>query len=488
MKRVFKNKRPSKVPSGSIRVGQGLLGCVLVATAALSASAAPLRLDDVLTSSGKHFPKIIGGQQGVLSAEGGIQSAQGAFDAKWKTETKGYADGYYTGRRFESGLEKALPVYGIQLQGGYRRSDGTYPSYDGNLATASSGEVGLGIVLPLLRDRLIDDPRAKVRGAVFEKLGADAKLKQNLIDVGVDATQAYWMWVAAGRQREVVRALVAVAELRNDQLATQVKAGDRPEFDLVDNSRSVLKRKSELIKAEQVLAKAAFELSLFYRDDTGAPLVPAENQLASRLPEPASLRGIDLDTLVKEALVARPELQAIKAKKDKTALDKELGENLLRPRLDVSLDGKHGHGTGDKSLTQPEIKVGLKVEVPLELNKPRGMIQQSQAQMNALDADYRLQHDKIIVEIQKYFNGVQLAAKRVDVARQELKAARAIEEGERTRFAHGDSNLLFVALREQAAAEAALGEIDALLQAQVAHAELEGALGRAAVSIDKGVG
>ena len=65
---------------------------------------------------------------------------------------------------------------------------------------------------------------------------------------------------------------------------------------------------------------------------------------------------------------------------------------------------------------------------------------------------------------------------RIDAARQEVRLARDLERLERTRFELGDSTLFFVNLREQATAEAALREIDALADYHKAMAAYEAAI------------
>jgi outer membrane protein, heavy metal efflux system len=57
-----------------------------------------------------------------------------------------------------------------------------------------------------------------------------------------------------------------------------------------------------------------------------------------------------------------------------------------------------------------------------------------------------------------------------------VQAAREVEKGERERFELGDSNLIFVNLREQTAAEAAIREIDALSDYEKAKAAYRAAL------------
>ncbi len=438
----------------------------------------PLSLDTLLSSTRRLFPAILAAREQKKEAEASVQSARGGFDAKWKSEVKSYASGYYDGKLVESRIEKPLPLNGIQLEGGYRRSEGEFPLYEGDLDTASAGELGLGIALPLVRDRAIDETRAKVASSELGVKGAEAKVQQSQIAVLREARSAYWTWIAANLQQKVIENLVAVAEVRNTQLEAAVRAGDKPEFDLTDNSRTIFKRQSELAKAEQIKAKSAIQLSLYYRDEEGNPIVPGDALVPASLAHTLDVNSLDEAALIDEALRSRPELQVLDAKEKKAGIQVALGENLLKPRVDLKLGAYHPSGTGEKSLVEDELKVGLKFEVPLELNKPRGMISEGLAQKEAVSQKTRLVRDKIAAEIKKTLTTLQLAEQRITAARESRIAADKVAEGERIRFDHGDSNLVFVVLREQTAAEAALEEIGALLDFHLVHADLLAALGQ----------
>ena len=67
---------------------------------------------------------------------------------------------------------------------------------------------------------------------------------------------------------------------------------------------------------------------------------------------------------------------------------------------------------------------------------------------------------------------------RQDDGRDAQQHRAALAELERTRFERGDGTLLFVNLREQAAADAALLELEALAEYHRAAADLRAATGR----------
>jgi outer membrane protein TolC len=80
--------------------------------------------------------------------------------------------------------------------------------------------------------------------------------------------------------------------------------------------------------------------------------------------------------------------------------------------------------------------------------------------------------------VQDALNGVQVARQKVQVAVQEVKAAKELADGELTRFNFGDSNLIFVNLREQNFADAEVREIEALQDYQKAFVSFEATLAR----------
>jgi outer membrane protein TolC len=75
-------------------------------------------------------------------------------------------------------------------------------------------------------------------------------------------------------------------------------------------------------------------------------------------------------------------------------------------------------------------------------------------------------------------NALDLAKSRVEIVAAEVKAAEDLARGELKRFELGDSNLIFVNLREQNAADAEVREIEALQDYQKAFVAFEATLAR----------
>jgi outer membrane protein TolC len=135
-------------------------------------------------------------------------------------------------------------------------------------------------------------------------------------------------------------------------------------------------------------------------------------------------------------------------------------------------------GAGKQDRNETELKLGVKLEIPLQVRNQQGRIDQYSAKVRELTAQLNAVKDRIGVEVKDAINSIQITRDRVDVARQELTLAEELEQGERTKFVQGDSNLIFVNLREQTTADAAVREIDTVLEFQRAVINYHAALGQ----------
>jgi outer membrane protein TolC len=132
-------------------------------------------------------------------------------------------------------------------------------------------------------------------------------------------------------------------------------------------------------------------------------------------------------------------------------------------------------GAGDPKRDKPELEVGVLLDVPTLNRGATGRERQAAAGVARLDAQLRLQKDRARLEVRDALSALEAARQRVEVARRELRLARELEQAEQTRFELGESTLLFVNLREQTTAEAAVREVDALSDYHKAVASLRAA-------------
>ena len=178
---------------------------------------------------------------------------------------------------------------GGDLTAAYRISDGSFPRYETERQTLGGGELSLGLTIPLLQDRTLDDRRFARQDATLAIAEADASLFQTQLDVQHDALIAYWRWVAAGRKLAIFEKLLAIAEERDRAFRAQSAVGDIAEIAVVENQQNLLKRRQLARRAARDFTLAATDLSFFLRDEKGA-MQPVEAAALPQLSRPSQKR------------------------------------------------------------------------------------------------------------------------------------------------------------------------------------------------------
>lgn len=440
---------------------------------AIDSRATGLTLGEVLTSSRQHTPQVLEAMARVRVAEGRRLGAEGAFDLLFKGNAESRLDGFYDGKSLGGGITQPLRSRGGEFYAGYRVSDGRFPIYEDQKYTNELGELKVGVLLSLLRDRLIDERRFAVTQADAEiEL---ARNEQLMIAIGVQrrAIDSYGAWVSTGLKLRALRDLLALAEDRQNAFRRQTERGEKPTILLTENEQIILNRRTLVVEAEQELFVAANRLSLFLRDESGAPRVPTLTELPGGLP-PAAPLPQDLAALAAE----RPDLRAIDIRMQQARERLALNRNAALPRLDLVLEtsrdfGDIGPGGPSRSGTEP--KVALQFSVPLQQRSARGQQAATAAEIDAQEVRRRQLEEQITVELETIRSQLVTARRLVELARAEQERAGQVAQAERRRFELGASDLLRVQQREEAEASARLRAIDVAWRELQARAELAAA-------------
>ena len=343
---------------------------MLLSPVAAIAQAAPLTLDEVLRASARSAPQIVEALARVRQAEGRSLSADGAFDTVFDVDGKSRVTGYYDGTVVESRVTRPLTTNGGYVYGGYRASRGSFPVYEDQAYTNRLGEAKVGALFALLRDRVVDERRTRrsVAGADIDV----ARFEAQMVAIGVQrrAVDAYQAWVAAGLRLRAYRDLLDLAERRRGAIGRLVTLGARPEILLTENDQNLVRRRALVVRAEQDIATAANTLSLYLRDDAGAPLLVSPDRLPA---DTSALAGV-APTGSSAAAVTRPDYRAILTRIDQSTARLMLAENDLSPRLD--LRGEVGKDVGPVGLGGPnrtplEAAVGFRLACRFRIAPPR---------------------------------------------------------------------------------------------------------------------
>jgi len=364
--------------------------------------------------------------------------------------------------RLDSWIEQPTPWWGANFIAGYRLGLGKFADYDGKQQTNGDGELRVGVQVPLWRNGPIDRRRANIARAELGRDIAGLGLKQQRLDTQRAAAQRYWDWVAAGRRLQIAQRLLEIARIRDRAVQTRVVRGDIAAIEQTENARAIAQRVAQVAQAELGLEQAVVELSIYLRDDDGEPLRAATARLPSGFPEPALPDPRQLEADLVAAPTRRPEPARFAAQREQSEVELRWASNQLAPALDVQVLASVDLGAGSVTRQKPELETGVFLEIPLRNRQARGRIDAARAGARRAQAQANLARDRVQADVRNAASAIRTAHARVAATRQEVTLALELERAERMRFELGDSTLLFVNLREQAAAEAALREVDAL--------------------------
>jgi outer membrane protein TolC len=443
-------------------------------------------LDEVLTSVRLAFPLLYAVEQERGIAAGQRISAEGLFDTIVRAGGINQA-GTFANTRLNLEVEQPSPFSGGSTFAGWRRGQGNFPVYYGDRKTADGGEFRAGFTLPLLRDGPIDRRRVILRQAQIAEQLADPIVRRARLDFLRAAAQAYWTWVAAGAEYHIAADLLRLARDRQTFIDVQRQEGLVAESVQVLNLRLIASREEALLAAERTVQQAAVQLSLFFRNEVGDPILPDSAWLPRQFlelmlprPNPEYLRDD-----VELALRLRPELAEFRFRKEQIAADLALADNELYPAVNLFAAAAQDVGGARKTFTgqgpfmtdKTTAEMGLAFEVPVQRRDARGRIQSSRAQLAQLLARERYARDEIAAQVQDAVSELIQTYQRVDRAREELRLATRVRELETEAFRAGRTGLIELNLQEVAEAEARV-KVAAILAAYLrAVAEYLAAIG-----------
>ncbi|MFN3959789.1 MAG: TolC family protein [Parvularculaceae bacterium] len=442
----------------------------------------PLTPEEVLSSSAAHFPEILEGFANRRAVVSGALEARGAFDLVFESEGKQYASGFYNGREVGARLRQQIAPLGASLYGGYRISDGSFPVYEDARFTNAGGELKVGAVFSLLRDRDIDERRFRLDDAALAVEQADLELLLTRVGVQHRALTAYWRWVAAGRQLAVYEELLKIARDRQTGLEEQVRAGARARIFLTENLQNIARRQRLATEAERDFIAATNELSFYYRGPGGEPASPTRGRLppAQMLTSrPPARAAADLSTII----TARPDLRALGVALQRAERRIALTRNALLPRLEAMAEVSTDFGAvaeGGASRDSTDTVIGLKFSVPIQRREAAGRLRRAEAEMEALEQRRRRAEERLEIDLRNILLDLQTSATLVGVAAQEVDQSETMQRAERERFASGASDFFLVNIREETAADARIRFYLAALEARIAEANYS------AISLDLG--
>ena len=442
-------------------------------------TAGPLLPDAVLRSSALTFPAILEAFEREAAARSDQLAADGAFDLLLKGEAYDRLTGTFSGGFAKAEARQPLRPLGAEVFGSYRVSDGRFPIYENINNTNQLGEVKVGALFSLLRDRRIDQRRFGIEDTRLAASQAQLDVMLVKLNVQHEALRAYYRWVAAGEEIRVFEELLEIAEARQIGLTREVNEGARARIALTENEQNLLRRRTLLEEAKRNFAVAANSLGYYLRGSDGRLIVPTREQL----PRPDRLPAIPPPELLLAAPLSevtrnRPELQSFRIALERATNKVELKRNDLQPSLDASVEVSRDFGAvgdGGPTFDSTDTVVGVTFTVPLQRRAARGAVARAEAELRETQLRQRRIADQIATDVANILANLTAAVKLGDLANAEVSQANAMVQAERTRFRLGAGDFFLVNVREEAAANARINAIRAGLSGRLAEASYNAA-------------
>ncbi len=439
-----------------------------------------LQLSEVITAVDLAFPMLYSAYLQQQVAAGNQVAAQGAFDLNLKGSTISQPGGFYENYRPSLGVQQQLWNSGNTLYGGYKLGDGQFEPWYKERETNEGGELALGTIIPLRKNRLIDQQRSELLKANQDIQAFDPFIQTQRNLFLRDAAIAYWVWVDSGNLLQIQRRLLQLAQDRARQIELRVSKGDLSELAGIDNQRLIAQRETKLIESTRKFQAAAIKLSLYLRDVEGQPLFADESFVPTNFPSATNRYFQSLDRDLQLAITQHPEIRELDFEINKAKIDVQLAQNSVLGKVDLFLEtsqdlGHRASSLGDKSPL--ELEAGLMGELPLQRRAGLGKVTATQGKLQQWEFKRQFLVDKIGIGVRDSYSAYLTANERLARATDNLTLAqRALSIG-RQQFAAGNIDLIILNIYEQSVTDAEILVVDANIGIQQAIIDYQFALG-----------
>lgn len=352
---------------------------------------------------------------------------------------------------------------------------------------ASQAAVTLQLDQPLLRHFGSDVALAQVRLNRNSERDAVASLKRDLIRTVTETEGAYWQLVQATRDLEILERLLERGVEVRDQLA-QRRTLDATPAQIADATARVERRRGDVLRAQTALRRASDRLKVLINDPdmpvgSEVVLLPADTALDA----PVSFSLADSITT---ALEKRPEVRQAILSIDDTSIRQRVAEQNRLPQLDLRLQTRFIALEEDFGAAYEELDggfvdylVGLSFEQAIGNRAAEAELRRRRLERMQATISYQNTVQQVILEVKNALDSVLTNYKLIEQTRTSRYAAtevlRALLVEKETIRGYTVERLDLELNRQEALANAEREEVGALIDYNIALAQLAAATGTA---------
>lgn len=346
--------------------------------------------------------------------------------------------------------EIKIPLwYGIDIKAGTENNIGE--RIDPTLTKNSSSYLGLSI-----------DP---LRGIIVDKRNSVIKQAQNFLDLTkneqllvvndllLDATSAYWNWVNAYYNNDILKKSIDNNLERYEVIKQLVNAGDRAAIDTAEALTQL--QTFEILQTQSTidLQKARLALSNYFWTNTGMPYELEESISPLCNFELIKINALELgnlEELVNQANVTHPKIKMIESKSAVLDIEKKLKIIELFPSLKLNYNAL---STNIGSISPPfntsnNYKYGFSLTMPIFQRQSRGELAKTKNKIEDLNWDKKYFALEIENKVKSSFAEFYAIKQQIKTNEAILNTNKLLFEVENTKFKMGESSLFLVNARE----------------------------------------
>ena len=189
------------------------------------------------------------------------------------------------------------------------------------------------VTQPLMRGFGTDVTKAPTHIAEQNRLAADHRLRQRVLDTALQVEQAYWDLVFFRRQLDVRKQSLALAAELYENNKKQVEVGTMAPLEIVVAEAEVAAREQEIITTENLIGNTEDQLRNLVTthqqaDRWAVRFVPSEEPMVRPV-------AITAEQAIQKGLANNPDLKALEMDLASNRLSTKLASDALKPQLDL---------------------------------------------------------------------------------------------------------------------------------------------------------
>ena len=395
------------------------------------------------------------------------------------------AGSQYNSDTYSSGFSGGTP-WGMtyDLRGSASSTAGNNPWTNGTFLPIqnSSGQAGLGLTQPLLKNFWIDGTRLTIRLNKNRLQYSEQGVRGQIISSVTAVENAYYELIFAQDNVKVQQEALDLAQTQLDQDRQRVQIGSLAPLDVQQDEAQVAKNQATVISALSALGTADRVLKNLITDEY-SKWYAADIRPSTALQAPLQL--FDLQDSWNQGMTQRPDLLQARLNVELQGIQLKYLKNQVFPALDlIGSYGFNGAGGqfGDTFNQMNEANrvfytYGAQLSMPLSNVGPRNQLKAGKGSLKQLLLQLKQLEQSVMVEIDNAVGVARSDYEGVKATRQARVYAEAALDAEQKKYTVGKSTTFTVLQLQNNLTAARLQEIRALVDYNKALAALAAAEG-----------